>query len=378
MSGEKRSIAEAYSNNKDAKGHFVGKEQLMGHLVFKYNSKDQADMFLRTKKELANVVGKKYGSEMFDLVKHLKERGDTELEEPKGGKDGEVSKLALETYKVKLSNKLKKDEEYVENKHKVFVMILGQCTSQVIVKLESDEDYETLEKERDVVGLLNKLRDLAFGTKAQVHPYWAALRTTKRMFTITQGSKETNTHYAERVLAQADVLSETVGFIYPGKLVTSNANKATKEAAREQFLVMIMLDGADRNRYRPLLRELHNSYISNIDKYPKTIEATTTLLTNYQADGKLVINKEESDKSEYVDESSFAQFSKKPLGGSKTDKERKFKCPNCGKFGHYPDQCPNETVGSQHNQMEGNNDKHVHFAENDYEERISHWSGQNF
>jgi hypothetical protein len=157
MSGEKRSVADAYSNNKDAKGCFVGKEQSMGHLVFKYNSKDQADMFLHTKKELANVVGKKYGSEMFDLVKHLKERDDTELEEPKGGKDGEVSKLALETYKVKLGNKLKKDEEYAENKHKVFVMILGQCTSQVIAKLESDEDYETLEKERDVVGLLNKL-----------------------------------------------------------------------------------------------------------------------------------------------------------------------------------------------------------------------------
>jgi 50S ribosomal subunit-associated GTPase HflX len=67
------------------------------------------------------------------------------------------------------------------------------------------------------------------------------------MFTITQGSKESNTHYAERVLAQANVLSKTVGFIYPGKLVAANANKATKEAAREQFLVMIMLDGADRN-----------------------------------------------------------------------------------------------------------------------------------
>jgi hypothetical protein len=36
MSGEnKRSVAEAYSNNKDAKGCFIGKEQSMGHLVFK-------------------------------------------------------------------------------------------------------------------------------------------------------------------------------------------------------------------------------------------------------------------------------------------------------------------------------------------------------
>jgi hypothetical protein len=74
MSGEnKRSVAEAYSNNKDTKGRFVGKEQSMGHLVFKYNSKDQADMFLCTKKELAIVVGKKYRLEMFDMVKHLKE-----------------------------------------------------------------------------------------------------------------------------------------------------------------------------------------------------------------------------------------------------------------------------------------------------------------
>jgi hypothetical protein len=45
MSGEKRSVAEAYSN-KDDKGRFVGKEPSMGHLVFKYNSRDQADIYL--------------------------------------------------------------------------------------------------------------------------------------------------------------------------------------------------------------------------------------------------------------------------------------------------------------------------------------------
>jgi hypothetical protein len=108
------------------------------------------------------------------------------------------------------------------------------------------------------------------------------------------------------------------------------------------------------------------------------MEATTTLLTNYQADGKLVTNKKESDKSNTGDELSFAQNFKKPLGGSKTDKERKFKCANCGKFGHYTDQCNKTAEESQHNQTEDEETKHVRFIENDHEERMMHWSGQHF
>ena len=211
---------------------------------------------------------------------------------------------------------------------------------------------------------MNKIKDISFGTAAVVHPYWAAKTTLKRMVNISQGPRESNNHYGERVLAQSDVLTETVGSILPDKLVASNAMSKTKDKAREQFLVMIMLDGADKVRYGALLQEMHNSYIAKIDKYPKTIEETVNLLTNYQTGSKPEKGKE-SDKKEL--EHSFGQFKgKKPPGTNKSDEERHFKCGNCGKYGHYTDQC-NKPAGSQHNQSQEEGQQS--------DDGVAHWYG---
>ena len=365
ISEKKPAAAGSSSNATNNGGQVAGKEPSMGRLVFKYNSKDRVDMYLRTKKELANVAGKKYGSEMFNLVKYSDETTFTEPEEPKGNAQGMVNQATLEKYKIDYTTYTRESKAYDVNKSKVFVMILGQCTSDVINKLESDVDYKTLETNKDVVGLLEKLKDMTFGTGGKIHPYMARAKTLKRVANFSQGPTEGNTHCVNRLRGQSEVLAETSGFLYPDKLVPTGSSRNVQEQAQEQLLVMLLLDGADKVRYGALVRDLHNSYIGGIDKYPKTIDETMTMLTHWSDDTvkKKVHNK--GDKNET--ETSFGQFKGKAKGAQKSQDERKFKCGNCGKFGHYTDQC-NKPAGNQSNHNQN-------IVTDNKEEEELHWSG---
>jgi hypothetical protein len=47
----------------------IGKEEKLGELVYKFNTKDQADMYLRTTEAIADFVGVEYGRDTRMLVK---------------------------------------------------------------------------------------------------------------------------------------------------------------------------------------------------------------------------------------------------------------------------------------------------------------------
>jgi hypothetical protein len=52
----------------------LGKEEKLGEPVYKFNTKDQADMYVRTTEAIANFVGVEYGRDMRMLVKHGTEK----------------------------------------------------------------------------------------------------------------------------------------------------------------------------------------------------------------------------------------------------------------------------------------------------------------
>jgi hypothetical protein len=61
----------------------LGKEEKLGELVYKFNTKDQADMYLRTTEAIADFVGVEYGRDMRMLVKHSTEKTFTEPSMPR-------------------------------------------------------------------------------------------------------------------------------------------------------------------------------------------------------------------------------------------------------------------------------------------------------
>ena len=71
----------------------LGKTRELGELVYKTNTKDQADMYLRTTEAIADYVGVEYGRDMRMLVKRSKEMIFAEPEDPTTGKAG----ISMET-----------------------------------------------------------------------------------------------------------------------------------------------------------------------------------------------------------------------------------------------------------------------------------------
>jgi hypothetical protein len=74
---------------------------------------------------------------------------------------GSASSAQMADYKAELDNYHRDTRAYQQNKAKVFVVILRQCTVAVLSWLENGQGLTDLEVNLDVIGLLEKLGRMA-------------------------------------------------------------------------------------------------------------------------------------------------------------------------------------------------------------------------
>jgi hypothetical protein len=113
-----------FSRSRKTNGEQVlGKEEKLGELVYKFNTKDQADMYLCTTEAIADFVGVEYNRDMRMLMKLGTEKTFTEPRIPRS--DGTTPGL-MEKYKTELPIFHREKKEFQDNKAKVFVIIIGK------------------------------------------------------------------------------------------------------------------------------------------------------------------------------------------------------------------------------------------------------------
>jgi hypothetical protein len=173
----------AFSRGRKTTGEQVlGKEEKLGERLYKFNTKDQADMYLLTTEAIADFVGVKYGRDMRMLVKHGTEKTFTE---PRIPRSEDTTPGLMEKYKTKLRIFHREKKEFQDNKAKVFVIILGQCTHNVKSKLENELGYATtLEMNDNVVGLLRQLNQMVSASGGVQHPFWTLHIVMRRLLAI--------------------------------------------------------------------------------------------------------------------------------------------------------------------------------------------------
>lgn len=331
----------------------LGKTEALGEFVFKFNTKDQADAYLRATEEIAEHVGGIYGNDMKVLVKYGTVKAFTKPSAPTG-KDPALGKVT--EYKADLANYHKEQKQYQDDKEKVFSVILGQCTVVVKTRLEQDEDFREIEERSDVVSLLGKLKEMAFGTGGVQEPMWALQTVTRRLAAINQGQTESLSHYYKRFKDIVEVVEAQWGEYYPSKLVDNTVGD-DKAKVRKKYLACVFLAGADKSRYGKVTEDLNNRYLSGTNLYPASVEDALNLLANYQDHGSGGPRRgfrSDSEVERDLRRTVYAQ-----TGGRSS-----IRCYRCGEVGHRRSECPQSTgsgsnrSGQQHNTVEEEEETH--------------------
>jgi len=188
-------------------GRVSGKEVELGNLIHKFNAEDQADMCLRTAEAIADFAGVECGRDMRMLAKKSNEKIFAEPLPPRAATDTTVPAPGrLEKCCTELMICHKDMKACTEQKAKVFVVILGQCSSEVKNKLVNNVGFETLEDSDDAVEALKMLKEMAFSTSGVQHPHWTLQNVLRRLTAINQGPSESVSNCHKRFLATAEVV----------------------------------------------------------------------------------------------------------------------------------------------------------------------------
>ena len=241
--------------------------------------------------------------------------------------------LCLEDFKVELANYHKDQRKYDKDKATVFVLIVGQCTDVVKRTLESDPDFMTLRVSRDVKGLMKKLKALAFSQSTNDNPVTAVVNSVRRIAPLQQGTHESVINYSKQFSTACEVLEEQWGVFGPPALAAS-ASDADLNTAKQKFLGRLFLLGSDKRRFSKLVDTLHNSFQAGKDDYPESLDATLSLLSNYQD--------HQSEGGQISDVSSGEGH-----GASfalKSKKLSKIRCFECNEYRHFKKDCPKMTA----------------------------------
>ena len=299
-----------FKDKKSKERPVPGALEAFGSLIFKANTPDQAEMYIRTTEKLSEYVLTTFGRDMRNLVKYATEREFTEPPFP-SKKLRESDKLHEVKYKESLAKYHRELDTYQDQKTKMFGIILGQCSPMVKDRLAKNQGFKKVEMDSDVMEVLKMLQEMAYSTLGHQEPNWSLVTVLRRLLTMQQRQGDTIQTYYLRFKSQAAVLQAQWGKFYPPNLAK---NEDQIDFASEAILTAIFLANSDNVRFRTLKERLNNEYLSGKNNYPTTLEQAVNLLT-YNQDFGTQIGR--SDPKSLNPDISLGQTRKKAGKGNK-------------------------------------------------------------
>jgi Zinc knuckle len=333
-----------------AQPKFEGKtEALKGH-VYVYGDSRQSDMYTQTTKEIAEYVGRtlSYGNDIANAITNLRLPTIVEPPEPVPTPPATtLSKAQDKIFEKQIVEYCKRIAQLEENVKKVFAIVWGQCSEALREKLRALPNFTQMQSDGDGLGLLKEIQDIAFKRERGKDPWHAYFEATLQLFLFRQGDNMSLQHYFEKFQNLCDVVDHCGGGL--GNVRELQQEMLTKIAAdpksptmaeillaknksRDRFYATMFFLRADRNRYGPLQKAIYNEKAQGQDRYPESLIEAYDRLATWQPE----YGSGHPRGGITSDGVAFANVGKK---GKTTPDKSKVTCFNCGKLGHYSNEC---------------------------------------
>lgn len=161
--------------------HGIGSLFSLDKFQFKSGMKDAGEAYKNTITVLADAAGVEFSWDMMLLIKNLKEphtfKESDKPVAPRKKQDQDLSS-ELAKYKGNLDTFQKEKDRYNDHKAKLFLVIKKLCSDDLRTKIEGDNKYKNLEKDKIVVGLLKLIKSKVHAKDMQ-HPCVMLLKLWK-------------------------------------------------------------------------------------------------------------------------------------------------------------------------------------------------------
>ena len=257
----------SYGNNKNKPRKPTGAVAALKSNVYILGNGHHGNQYINTNVAIEDYAVREYGKLMGQLF-HEKDIPPAKPDKPTAPKGKTLDDLDIKVYEQQIKQWLTDTKEYTDNKSKVFRLIIGQCMPSMRRKLESMPGYESLKEDDDVVGLLREVKNLTFTTTSAKYEYWTLQDNIRSLAMCKQGDQEEVTAFYKRWRMKLDVVESQYGPFGPEKL----SSGADKDTERKKFQACLFVGSLCTKRYGKWVNELNNSFLSNQNNYPESVE----------------------------------------------------------------------------------------------------------
>jgi hypothetical protein len=340
---------------------FEGRCNDLKIFIYDYGEHKSADQFILTTKEIANHVGRtyKYGGDMTEAILNMVRPAKTEPTDPADPTD----RIAMKKWEREYNEYRKWMVATDDNIKTLYNLVWGQCTDTMQQKIESLDHFAALQTANDGIGLLLAIKNTAYNYQSEKYVIELINEALYRVITLRQHHM-TPQQYFEKFSNLSLVYVHCGGSIEPdpGPLAfvatqegwdMANITAEQKATVREMSWANLFILHADPNRYGSLIAGLQNEYLTNTDKYPKTLNAAYSRLTNWKdVNGNGRSGTATTNGVSFTNVGNSSSNNGRNGNGNGKNKEH-ITCFNCQAKGHYSNKCPKPKVEVNNNKNGG-------------------------
>ena len=202
--------------------------------------------------------------------------------------------VSVERWKLNLKEYQEQLKTGTANMGKVFLLILGQCSWTIQDRIKAVATWETINNNTDIIEFLKLVYVSLYNQatmKKEVHSF---INVEAALQCFRQGEQMSNSKYLEKLKRLIEVfehmgskpdtsLARVIQHLPNSEDVRDDKlYENAKWAVHDEYMATINILRSDPWRYGPLITDLVNQHMWEIDRYPMTLTKAYEMVISYR------------------------------------------------------------------------------------------------